>query len=471
VVGKTSRLLLVVALGLAAGAAAQEFRINTYTTGAQALPAASPLTNGGFVEVWTSTQNGSFANLTARRYDGSGAANGFEFRVNTYTSFDKSGLSAAPLADGGFVLVWQSPGEDGSGAGVYGQRYVVPGGIWQPGGSEFRVNTFTTGDEYAPSAAGDGTGRFVVVWAGANAAGVSNYGIFGQRYGTDGAPVGPEFRVDSATDGGSSPAVAADAKGDFVVVWQRAGGISGRRYSSDGTPLDAQFDVVSAALPPLRATPAVASDAAGGFVVVWDLNYGVEGRRYASSGAPLGSEFTVSTYASVPTDMFLFETSSAPRVAIGPGGDFVVAWNAYHQDTTYWEVLARRYDASGAPSGAAFQVNAYTTGNQLKPVPVYTSQGFLVTWGSGPTPHISLAQDGSQSGVYAERLGFTPCTLGDLDGKGTLAVGDVFYLINYLFAGGPAPVCSGDVTGEGKTDVSDVFYLINYLFAGGPAPL
>jgi hypothetical protein len=49
-------------------------------------------------------------------------------------------------------------------------------------------------------------------------------------------------------------------------------------------------------------------------------------------------------------------------------------------------------------------------------------------------------------------------------------VSDVFYLINFLFAGGPAPICSADVDGDGQPTVSDVFYLINYLFAGGPPP-
>jgi hypothetical protein len=29
----------------------------------------------------------------------------------------------------------------------------------------------------------------------------------------------------------------------------------------------------------------------------------------------------------------------------------------------------------------------------------------------------------------------------------------------------------GDVNGNGATDVADVFFLINFLFAGGPAPL
>jgi hypothetical protein len=50
-------------------------------------------------------------------------------------------------------------------------------------------------------------------------------------------------------------------------------------------------------------------------------------------------------------------------------------------------------------------------------------------------------------------------------------VADVFYLINALFASGPAPVCSGNVNGDAASDVSDVFYLINYLFASGPPPV
>jgi hypothetical protein len=33
---------------------------------------------------------------------------------------------------------------------------------------------------------------------------------------------------------------------------------------------------------------------------------------------------------------------------------------------------------------------------------------------------------------------------------------------------GTSPI--GDADGSGAVDVSDVFYLINYLFAGGPAP-
>jgi CSLREA domain-containing protein len=61
--------------------------------------------------------------------------------------------------------------------------------------------------------------------------------------------------------------------------------------------------------------------------------------------------------------------------------------------------------------------------------------------------------------------------IGDANGDGVVDVADVFYLINYLFAGGPIPLGRANVNGDSAIDVSDVFYLINYLFAGGPAPV
>lgn len=59
---------------------------------------------------------------------------------------------------------------------------------------------------------------------------------------------------------------------------------------------------------------------------------------------------------------------------------------------------------------------------------------------------------------------------GDANGDGDVTVGDIFYEINNLFAGGPAPV-AGDANGDGAVTVADVFYVINFLFAGGPQPI
>jgi Bacterial Ig-like domain/Dockerin type I domain len=60
---------------------------------------------------------------------------------------------------------------------------------------------------------------------------------------------------------------------------------------------------------------------------------------------------------------------------------------------------------------------------------------------------------------------------GDVNGDTSVDVSDVFYLLNYLFAHGPAPLASADVNGNGNVDIADVFYLINFLFAGGPVPV
>ncbi len=64
---------------------------------------------------------------------------------------------------------------------------------------------------------------------------------------------------------------------------------------------------------------------------------------------------------------------------------------------------------------------------------------------------------------------------GDIDGSGeTPDVGDLTYLVAYLFQGGPPPPSmeAADVDGSGGTpDVGDITYLVAYLFQGGPDPI
>lgn len=51
---------------------------------------------------------------------------------------------------------------------------------------------------------------------------------------------------------------------------------------------------------------------------------------------------------------------------------------------------------------------------------------------------------------------------------------DLTYLVNYLFLGGPLPVCWWEANADGdaseQVDLSDLIYLTNYLFQGGPQP-
>jgi bacillopeptidase F len=61
---------------------------------------------------------------------------------------------------------------------------------------------------------------------------------------------------------------------------------------------------------------------------------------------------------------------------------------------------------------------------------------------------------------------------GDADGSGTIDIADAVFLINYLFANGPAPspLLAGDANCDGRVDIADVVFLINNLFVGGPQP-
>ena len=102
----------------------------------------------------------------------------------------------------------------------------VPRAAWPQGnplGPAFRVNTYTTGNQYAENVASDASGNFVVVW-GSNLQDGSGRGVFGQRYSASGGLLGPEFPVNTYTTGDQSrPSVAADTVGNFVVVWQSYG--------------------------------------------------------------------------------------------------------------------------------------------------------------------------------------------------------------------------------------------------------
>lgn len=61
---------------------------------------------------------------------------------------------------------------------------------------------------------------------------------------------------------------------------------------------------------------------------------------------------------------------------------------------------------------------------------------------------------------------------GDANRDKIIDLGDVIYLINFVYKNGPPPdpLPAGDANSDGEVDIVDVFYLIDYLFIGGPLP-
>jgi hypothetical protein len=390
------------ALPRAAGAQGEplgpEFRVNTYTTNYQFRAAVASDGAGNFVVVWDSVvQDGSFNGVFGQRYDNSGMPLGPEFRVNSFTPGPQGLASVGADVSGNFVVAWTSL-QDGSSYGVFAQRYAASTGV--PVGGEFRVNTYTTAAQGFPSVSTDSSGNFVVVWESYQDGSI--YGIFGQRYASTGAPLGPEFRVNTFTTGSQyNPAVGVGASGRFVVVWSSpqdgsGDGVFGQRYDNSGAPLGPEFRVNTYTTGG-QYRPAVVSDPGGNFVVVWTSQLqdgssnGVFGQRYESSGAALGPEFRVNTYTT--------DNQSAPSITADTTGNFVVVWDSVGQDGSSNGVFGQRYDVSGTPQGPEFRVNTYTTNLQFRPAVAADGGGnFVVAWTSN-------TQDGSGYGVFSQRYG------------------------------------------------------------------
>jgi hypothetical protein len=98
--------------------------VNTWTADDQWDPSITSLSNGGFVVVWTSLgEDGSDYGVYGQRFDANRNKVGSEFQVNTWTKDYQWYPSITSLSNGGFVVVWESPGQDGSDYDVYGRIF------------------------------------------------------------------------------------------------------------------------------------------------------------------------------------------------------------------------------------------------------------------------------------------------------------------------------------------------------------
>ncbi|MFO0999273.1 MAG: calcium-binding protein [Planctomycetaceae bacterium] len=375
-----------------------EFKVNSYTASYQDTTNVAMDATGNFVVTWTSDgQDGSGYGVYAQRYDASGAANGTEFRVNTTTTNWQMESSVAMSPSGNFLISWSSAGQDGGGFGIYSQLYNAAG---VPQGEEFRVNTTTAGNQRYSSVAMDASGNFVVSWTSTDQDGGGD-GVYARLYDLAGTPLGSEFRVNTLTMGDQRySAVAMDSDGDFVVTWKSefqdgdGFGIYAQRYNASGIAQGGEFQVNSFTTGN-QIDPTVAIDHNGNFVISWTSWFqdasenGIYARRYDSTGTAQGSEFKVNTHT--------LSNQEYSAAAMDDDGDFVITWLSRGQDPGGSAgIYAQRYSAAGVAQGSEFRVNLSTAFDQINPVVDMDANGnFVVVWES---------PDIDQLGVYAQRF-------------------------------------------------------------------
>ncbi|MCR6636386.1 cadherin domain-containing protein [Devosia sp.] len=386
-------------------------RVNTTTVGTQYLSSVAALADGGFVITWT-TQNVP-RDVFAQRFDATGEARGGEVLFAAATGanvvglsgggyvvvlmglpgglrgelFDANGVlagtipispttgtawpSLAALDDGGFIVTWRSSGlegsgQDGSGQGVFARRFDAQGTAIE---DEFQVNTFTEGPQQDAAVAVFPDGGFVITWTSLDQDG-SGRGIYGQRYDSSAAPIGPEFIINTQTENNQQqPSVAVLSDGGFVVTWTNASteildeSVHGQRFDAAGLMLGAEFQVQPAPSPSFQRYSTVVATPDGGFVVSWTSRdddqsaYAYYGRRFDANGVAQGEQFSLS--ATTLGDQRHEADRSGHGIAVLASGDLVATWHGDPvvpdpdgpgQDEIFMRIISLGDPPNGAPT-------------------------------------------------------------------------------------------------------------------------
>jgi CSLREA domain-containing protein len=348
-----------------------EFRVNTTTYGGQGLPRGADADftiNGEFVCVW-SDSGGYLVGLPSggggvgiQRFDATGVPLGTEFLVSSITGNDgvaSTGVEVASADDGSFLVVWQNgtlPADD-----VVGRRFSSDG---VPSTGEFSVVPDLIEPYLFVRMAADKDGAFVVAWPGLDP---NEGGVMARRFDTGTSPLGTEFLVNSYTTGdqggasnGTPSAIALDvhSDGDFIVVWSGQGagdpdaGVFAQRFTDTGAPDGTEFRVNSYTTggQGVYGGVTVKYRSDGDFVVAWGGHgssslYGVFGQRFSNSGAAEGTEFQIST------EEYSVLLYGPVDLAVTGDNGFVVAWPGKGISDDY-DVNLRHFDATGVPQGA-----------------------------------------------------------------------------------------------------------------------
>ncbi len=343
--------------------------INTYTSNAQVAPKIAMDSDGSFVVVWQSfNQEGEFSDwgIFGQRYSSVGDQVGTEFQINTYTTANQTNPAIAMDNNGDFVVAWQSGSygalgnQDGAGYGIFAQKYNKNGARV---GFEFQVNSYTSGYQQFPSIAIDADGDFIIAWDGSGPGDVQ--GIFAKIFYAEGLSQENEFKVNTVdASQETNPSVAMDDYGDFVVTWTSAShhglddqyyGIFGQRFSASLVAQGSEFQVNSYTTNSQQYS-SVSMDNEGNFVVVWQslneevldaesitlgfqpLN-GIFGQRFSADGSDIGGEFQVNGVAR--------DQQTSANVKMDKTGNFIVTWQSYGQDGSFYGISVKRYNSSG----------------------------------------------------------------------------------------------------------------------------
>lgn len=197
-----------------------------------------------------------------------------------------------------------------------------------------------------------------------------------------------EFMINTQTDTTQrNPKVVIDGAGNRTVIW------TSLNQAEPGSDTDIYLRVLDNAGEPQtgevlvnettagrQERPSAAMAPDGTLLVVWASHEGYESIFDIKGRLVSNGEPTGSEFLINSTTA---NSQTKPDVAVDQDGNFVVVWESWYQDGSQKGVFAQRLDAAGTPLGDEFQVNTTTVNSQGRPaVDCFANGSFVIIWES-----------------------------------------------------------------------------------------
>jgi hypothetical protein len=368
-----------------------EIQVNTNNASQLHHPVAAFDAAGRSMVVWENDLLG----LRGRLYDASGQPVGSELSLVANAAWSvlpgtapvtfHRDPAAVFLPSGDFLLAWAE--EQGTlewtiffenlqvaSREIVAQRFNTSG---QPTSRPFTISSGGLGLKSRPQLAVRPGGDVAATWMsqyGPARTPASDLGVFARLLAATGRPTASQTKVDTVSGSvGSTPALAVEGDGSFLVAWSSQTGsdsfntsIYARAFDPSGAPLGAPFAITGNTVGP-QARPTVATDRQGSYLVAWQAYFGdiwharIDGQIVSKAGGLLGKQQTITSgggngknYAEI-----------APTAVAAPGGTFVVGFMEY--DTWFPVGMAAvQVDHAGAPLGSQTWINNQQIGANLR---------------------------------------------------------------------------------------------------------
>ncbi len=139
-----------------------EVRVNSFTSSNQAWPSITALSDGGYFVTWASDdQAGSTYTIFAKRFNVKGNPVGDDTLISEVHGSWEIHPRVTELSDGNLAVTWIANGLDGDGRGIF-MRCINADDVTL--GPVTQVNTYTASEQENPDIAALADGGFVISW-------------------------------------------------------------------------------------------------------------------------------------------------------------------------------------------------------------------------------------------------------------------------------------------------------------------